>query len=92
MRQTAGSFDDRIMPQFLLHHRHEPDECPASYAAWKGFESPLRGRPTTSSCRRGGHEVWWDVNETDEQAALGLLPRYVAVRTEVVRVESVEIP
>jgi hypothetical protein len=29
------------MQFFLLHHRHEPHECAAAFAAWQGFDSPL---------------------------------------------------
>ncbi len=49
------------MSSFILHHRHQPEECPSAYAAWKGFESPLRGQQAPSSCRLGGHEIWWEV-------------------------------
>ena len=42
------------MRSFLLRHRHAPHECAAAYAAWKGFDSPLRHHPTISSCVEGG--------------------------------------
>ena len=37
-----------VMPLFYLHHSHEPDECETAFAAWKGFESPLRHRPAAA--------------------------------------------
>jgi hypothetical protein len=80
------------MPRFLLSHRHESRECAASFAAWKGFMSPLRHRVTIASCARGGHEVWWDVEAASQQDALGQLPRYVAERTKATRIGDVEIP
>ena len=80
------------MPSFRLHHRHQKDECPVVYAAWRGFESPLRGSRPTSSCAWGGHEIWWDIDAADEAEALRHLPPYVADRTMVVRVEGVDIP
>lgn len=80
------------MASFLLHHRHEPEECPAAYAAWKGFDSPLRGLPAPSSCRHGGHEIWWEVDAVDGEEALGRLPGFVAERTEAIHVNRVEIP
>ncbi|MFZ0014027.1 MAG: hypothetical protein WAL25_07920 [Acidimicrobiia bacterium] len=80
------------MPSFLLHHRHEPDECPAAYAAWKGFDSPLRGSRAQSSCRQGGHEIWWEVDAPDETGALSLLPGFVRDRTDATRVNRVDIP
>jgi hypothetical protein len=81
-----------VMPRFLLHHRHEARECPAAFAAWKGFESPLRRRATIGSCLTGGHEIWWEVEAASDAVALGRLPRYVAERTEVIRVSDVYVP
>jgi hypothetical protein len=80
------------MPRYLLHHRHQPDECGAVFASFKGHESPLRHRATLASCRSGGHEIWWTVDAASEEDALGLLPSYIAERTSVARVSEVEIP
>ena len=80
------------MSRYLLQHRHEPQECGVVFAAFKGFESPLRHRPTLASCRSGGHAIWWTVEAETEEAALRLLPHYVAERTIVSRVSEVEIP
>jgi hypothetical protein len=78
--------------QFLLCHRHEPAECRFAYAAWKGVDSPLRHRPATSSCAKGGHMVWWTVEAHDPAGALAQLPDFVALRTDVVEVSEVPIP
>jgi len=80
------------MPRYLLHHRHEPPECGPAFAAWKGFDSPLRRHPTFGSCLQGGHSIWWDVEAPSEAHALGLLPSYVAERTTVTPVGEVAIP
>jgi hypothetical protein len=80
------------MPLFMLHHTHEADECPAAYAAWKGFDSPLRRQQAFASCTWGGHEIWWDLDAADEDEAMSRLPRYVADRTVAVRVGEVVIP
>ncbi|GAA5124621.1 hypothetical protein GCM10023339_46410 [Alloalcanivorax gelatiniphagus] len=88
----ARSRNIELVPRFLLCHRHNPDECAAAVVAWRGFASPLRGQPVTSSCAYGGHHAWWDVEAPDREAALTLLPRFVAQRTEVVRVAMLEIP
>jgi len=80
------------MTRYLLHHRHEPDECGVVFASFKGHESPLRHRSTLATCRSGGHEIWWDVAATTEEEALGQLPFYVAVRTTATSVSEVEIP
>jgi hypothetical protein len=44
------------------------------------------------SCRFGGHAIWWDVNAASEAEALELLPSYIAQRTTVVAIATVEIP
>jgi hypothetical protein len=80
------------MPHYLLHHRHDAGECPVAYAAWKGHTSPLRHRQALSSCASGGHAIWWTVEAASARAALGLLPGYLADRTEAVRVGHVDIP
>jgi hypothetical protein len=80
------------MPMFLLHHQHAPAECEAAFAAWQGFDSPLRRHPAASTCLEGGHAVWWRVEAPDRQAALALLPPYVAGRTHVIAVREVRIP
>jgi hypothetical protein len=80
------------MPVFLLHHRHEPGDCAVAFAAWAGFESPLRHRSAASTCLMGGHAIWWRVEAANRAAALALLPRYVAERTTPIQVRDVEIP
>ena len=80
------------MTCYLLQHRHSPDECGVVFASFKGQESPLRHRTTLASCRTGGHGIWWTVDAATEEAALRLLPTYVAERTTITRVGEVRIP
>ena len=80
------------MPRFLLRHHHEPSECPAAFAAWNGFDSPLREGSAWCSCPTGGHHLWFLVEAPDAKTALGQLPRYLAQRSEAVRVAEVSIP
>jgi hypothetical protein len=80
------------MPRYLLEHRHEPQECGVVFASFKGHATPLRHRATLTSCRSGGHAIWWTVDAATEDEALALLPRYVAQRTVVSPVSEVEIP
>jgi hypothetical protein len=80
------------MPLFLLHHQHAPAECAATFAAWLGFDSPLRGGEAASTCLDGGHALWWRVEADDRQAALALLPPYLAHRTDAIPVRDVHIP
>jgi hypothetical protein len=78
--------------RYLLHHRHDPHECGVVFAAFKGHESPLRRQATLTSCRSGGHAIWWTVDAASEREALRLLPFYVAARTTVAEVTEIEIP
>ena len=80
------------MTLFLLEHRHQPSECGVAFAAWKGFDSPLRQKEVLCSCRTGGHRLWFVVLATSADSALLQLPRYLAERTEVFDVASVTIP
>lgn len=80
------------MPRFLLSHRHTPDECRVAFAAWKGVRSPLRRTAALGTCEAGGHQLWWTVDATDADAALALLPPFVAARTEAIEVTDTPIP
>lgn len=80
------------MPQFRIVHRHAPQECGASLAAWQGFASPLRRRAALASCAFGRHQVWWDVEATGVDEALTWLPEFVRARTDVQRVEELATP
>jgi gamma-glutamyl:cysteine ligase YbdK (ATP-grasp superfamily) len=80
------------MPVFVLHHYHLPNECAAAFAAWAGFQSPLRRRTVASTCVTGGHELWWRVRASDRAAALAQLPCFVADRTTAIEVREIRIP
>jgi hypothetical protein len=81
-----------VMPLFLRPHQHAPAECAAAFAAWLGFDSPLRGGEAASTCLEGGHVLWWRVEAADRHAALALLPPYVSRRTDAIPVRHVQIP
>jgi hypothetical protein len=80
------------MPRYLLHHVHRPAECGAAFASFSGHDSPLRHQPTMASCVFGGHAIWWEVDAASEAEALQLLPFYVAQRTVVSAIATIEIP
>jgi hypothetical protein len=80
------------MPSFLLQHRHTASECAIAFAAWTGFISPLRHQAAASTCLAGGHALWWRVQAADADAALALLPKFVARRTLPIEIRDVEIP
>jgi hypothetical protein len=77
---------------FLLHNRHAESECAATFAAWRGFDSPLRASSPIASCLAGGHELWWLVEADDTDHALGHLPAFVAERTRAVRIARTPLP
>jgi hypothetical protein len=80
------------MPRFLLHHRHAPQDCGVAYASFKGDPSPLRRRTTVASCRAGGHDIWWLVDADSADAALALLPHYIATHSTATPITEVQIP
>jgi len=92
MSPVAGCGTLTVMPCFLIHHRHKPEECAVAFAAFKGHDSAVRHRPALASCQFGGHSVWWWVEAGDEHEALALLPFFVASRATATRVRAVPIP
>ena len=80
------------MARFLLSHWHRAADCRTAYAAWKGFDSPLRSRSAQASCATGGHRMFWIVQADSADQALALLPPYLAERSEPIEVRDVRIP
>ncbi len=80
------------MASFLLEHRHEPGKCGVAFAAFKGHVSRLRHADAIASCAAGGHAVWWVVEAASAEAALALLPHYVAQRSTATPIRKVQIP
>ena len=80
------------MARFLLHHRHEAEDCGVVFASFRGHESSLRHRDALANCAFGGHAIFWAVEAADEAQALGLLPYFVAERATAIRVKEVRIP
>jgi hypothetical protein len=80
------------VPQFMLHHRHEPAECGVVFASFKAFESPLGDVAAVASCSFGGHEIWWQVEAGTKDEALDFLPEYVAERSTATRIKAVLVP
>jgi hypothetical protein len=92
MRARSRVGEPPRMNRYLLHHRHEPEECGVVFASFRGHVSRLRHERTLASCRSGAHEIWWTVDAESEDEARRLLPFYVAERTTVTRVNEVRIP
>lgn len=64
------------MPEFMLHHTHEPDECSTLFEEWKRYDSPLKGNglPFFCSCPSGEHGGFIRVDAGDADEALALMP------------------
>jgi hypothetical protein len=45
-----------------------------------------------STCLAGDHALWWVVDASDRDAALALLPRFVARRSRATEVRRIRIP
>jgi hypothetical protein len=58
------------MPRHMLEHSHGAQSCEIAYAAWSGYDSPLRHRHAVASCAIGGHRIFWLVEASDADAAL----------------------
>jgi len=82
----------RLHVALLLHHRHQPDDCGIVFASFSGNQSPLRPLDALASCRSGGQEIWWPVDEATEAGALQVLPSHIARRATATQVSGVEIP
>lgn len=80
-----------VMPTFILAHVHDEAECQVTYAAWRGYESPLRGLAAMASCATGDHRMYWTVDADNADQALRQLPPYLAARTHASEVRRVPI-
>jgi hypothetical protein len=84
------------VPRYLLVHTHGRDECPIAFAAWRGFESPLRHVGALGTCSVNGgddpHRICWELETDGPAQALGAVPPWIAERTEVTEVGELTIP
>jgi hypothetical protein len=82
--------------RIVLNHRHAPDQCGIAFAAWRGFDSPLRHTHALASCASPAHGaehlLTWTVEADSTDAALALLPPWLAERAEARAVGEVPIP
>ena len=92
MRRVPARAQAHDMPAFVIHHRHAPGACGAAFSSFKGFSSPLRQHHTPASCNAGNHDIWWCVTAVDADAALALLPPFVAERATATPIQQVLIP
>jgi hypothetical protein len=80
-----------VMATFILAHTHDRAECRVVYAAWRGYDSPLRGLDAMASCATGDHRIYWTVDADNAAEALRQLPPYLAERTHASEVRRVAI-
>lgn len=79
------------MATFILAHAHDQAECEVAYAAWRGYDSRLRGLDAMASCATGDHRIYWTVDADNAHEALTQLPPYLAERTHASEVRRVAI-
>ena len=80
-----------VMATYVLAHTHGEADCRVVYAAWRGYESPLRGQIAFASCASGDHHMFWTVQADSPSEALNQLPPYLAQRTHVSETQEVTI-
>jgi hypothetical protein len=80
-----------VMATFILAHSHDQADCRVVYAAWRGYDSPLRGLDAMASCAAGDHRMYWTVDAGSAGEALQQLPPYLAERTHASEVRRVAI-
>lgn len=85
------------MARYMLEHTHAPAQCRTAFAAWRGFDSPLRHHDAMASCANGAsgaddHQLWWTVEAASADEALAQLPEWVAERTRARSIHDVTIP
>lgn len=90
-RLARGLSVFEVMPTFILAHVHQDIECEVVYAAWRGYDSPLRGLAAMASCATGDHHIYWTVDANSLHDALNQLPPYLAERTHASEVRRVAI-
>lgn len=82
--------------RFVLNHRHAPEHCGVAFAAWRGYESPLRHSHALASCASpgtdGDHLLTWTVEADSAEHALAMLPPWLAERADAQQVGEVAIP
>ncbi len=91
-----------MLKTFILVHGHAPAECAVAFAAWKSYDSSLRGQTVLATCGRyktapvapdaaALHEIWWTTQAPDATTALAQLPPYVRDRTTTREVSEITI-
>lgn len=81
------------MPEFMLHHTHEPDECQAVFGALKepGGAESLSGSRFFCCCPSGEHGGYFTVEAADADAAVAMLPSRLQPTTRAYAGETMEV-
>jgi hypothetical protein len=69
------------LQRYLLHHRHDPEECEWLHGSWTGFAGRLIQGVTVTTCSHADHGICWTLTAESEADALAQLPAPVAART-----------
>lgn len=81
------------MPEYLLHHTHEAEDCQKLFDEWMRFDTPLKGKSLTffCTCPSGEHGGFTRVDADDEDAALALTPELHRKTTRVYAGETMPL-
>jgi hypothetical protein len=64
------------MPEFMVHHTHEPEDCQRLFEEWKAYDTPLKGKGDTffCSCPSGEHGGFFHVEAASKEEVMTLMP------------------
>jgi hypothetical protein len=82
------------MPQFLIHNRHEPEECQAlyeEYEAMGGLPAAFKGHEYFCTCPTGDHGAYVIVDGDSADAVLAMLPPKYRAGARVIGGEILEL-
>jgi hypothetical protein len=81
------------MPEYLLHHTHEADDCPKLYEEWVKYDTPLKGKGLSffCTCPSGEHGGFTRVDANNEREALALMPELHRRTTRVYSGETMPL-
>ncbi len=82
------------MAQFLIHNRHEPQECEdlnKEYEAIGGLPAPFKGHEYFCTCPTGDHGAYVVVDGDSADAVLAMLPPKYRAGARVIAGEVLDL-
>ncbi len=82
------------MARFLIHNRHEPEECQVlyeEYAAMGGLPAAFRGHEYFCTCPTGDHGAYAVVDGDSADDVLAMLPPKYRSGTQMIAGQVLEL-